>query len=378
MPKHLAAAVVLIAGLAAPAAATTLREAAAIAGLHVGVATGTVELDAGAAGLVASEFDSVTAENDMKWSVLAPAPGTYDFARADGLVAFAEANAMRVRGHTLVWGRPNGPPSWLDAALAAAPDPSAALQDLMLNHIATVAGRYAGRVESWDVVNEPLAFSSGGFDTSSPYYRFLGPGFVADAFHAARAADPTARLFLNEVSAEGNVVKFQGLLGLVRDLLADGVPIDGVGLQGHFLTARPNRVVLTERLQAIAALGLDVEITELDIPLVLFGNEPDPLAAQAAAYVDVFSACLAVEACRGVTVWGVTDADTWLDSLAFFESFAPNRPLLFDENGLPKPAHAAVVALLAVPEPGTACALGLGLLGLARSRSRRASACRSA
>lgn len=354
----------------APAGAITLREAAAIAGIHVGVATGPVELATGLDTLVAAEFDSVTPENDMKWSELSPAPGSYDFTRADALVAFAEANAMRVRGHTLVWGRPNGPPSWLDATLATAPDPGATLHDLMLDHIATVAGRYAGRIEQWDVVNEPLAFSSGGLDPSNPYYQWLGPSFLADAFHAARAADPTARLFLNEVAAENNPAKFAGLLALVEDLLADEVPIDGIGLQGHFLFSRPNRARLIGQFEAIAALGLEVEITELDLPLVLFANEEDPLAAQAAAYVDVFAACLAVANCRGITVWGVTDAGTWLDSLPILESFAPNRPLLFDEAGHPKPAHDAVAALLAVPEPSTGLGVGAALLGLAAWRRR--------
>lgn len=376
MPRRPPLACVLVCvtlpALAAPASATTLRAAAALSGLHVGAATGQVELAAGAATLVAAEFGSVTAENDMKWSVLEPAPGVRDWSRADALVTFAEANGMRVRGHTLVWGRSNGPPSWLEASLAASPDPSLALEDLMLGHIAAVAGRYAGRIHSWDVVNEPLAFSSASYDTSSPYYRHLGPGFVADAFRAARAADPGAKLYLNEVGTETNPAKFEGLLTLLEGLLAEGVPIDGVGLQGHFL-ARPNRADLTARLQAIAALGLEVEITELDLPLVLFGARPDPLAAQAAAYADVFSACLAVAACRGITTWGVTDAGSWLDDEPFFRSFAPNRPLLFDEQGSPKPAREAVVAvLLAVPEPGPAASLALGLLALAaHGRLRR-------
>jgi endo-1,4-beta-xylanase len=225
------------AGLAAaPAGALTLREAAAIAGIHVGVATGPVELATGLDTLVAAEFDSVTPENDMKWSELSPAPGSYDFTRADALVAFAEANAMRVRGHTLVWGRPNGPPGWLDATLAAAPDPAATLHDLMLDHIATVAGRYAGRIDAWEVMNEPLAFSTGSLDPANFYYQWLGPAFIADALRAAHAADPTARLFLNEVAAENNPAKFAGLLALVGDLLADGV-----GLPRHHGLGRDRR-----------------------------------------------------------------------------------------------------------------------------------------
>lgn len=348
-----------------PARATTLREAAAAAGLYVGAAGNSFEIGTPAGDLLAREFNSVTPENEMKWSELSPAPFVYDFARADALVAFAEANGLRVRGHTFVWGRPNGPTAWLDADLAAAPDPAARLQDLMLDQIATVGGRYAGRIHTWDVVNEPLAFASGVLEPGSPYQQLLGDAFLADAFRAARAADPSARLYLNETNTERLAGKFASLLALAEGLVAQGVPIDGIGLQGHFLAA-PRKADVVAQLRAIEALGLEAEITELDLPLLLFSNAVDPLAAQAQAYADLFSACLEVSACKGITTWGISDADTWLDSLPPFDFFAPNRPLLFDEHFLPKPAYDAVLAtLLAVPEPGTATGLALGLAALA-------------
>ena len=352
---------------AAPGLATplTLRQAAAAAGLYVGVATSPAELASGADAIVARDFNSLTPENQMKWSELAPAPGVYDFGRADALVDYAEANGMRVRGHTLVWGRPNGPPAWLGAELAAAPDPAAHLRDLMLDHIDTVAGRYAGRIESWDVVNEPLAFTSGALDASNPYFRLLGEGYIAEAFHAARAVDPNAKLFLNEFATERIPEKFAGLVALVEGLLAEGVPIDGVGFQGHFLT-RPDRAALEAQLRTFAEMGLLVEITELDLPLVIFSRDADPLASQAQAYADVFAACLAVSACRGITTWGVTDADSWLDDFDLLRFFAPNQPLLFDADGLPKPAYDAVLAtLVAAPEPATLVQLTLGITALA-------------
>lgn len=158
----------------ASAAPLTLRQAADAAGIYVGVATSPAELATEVGAIVAPEFSSLTPENQMKWSELAPAPGVYDFASADMLVAFAEANEMRVRGHTLAWGRSNGPPSWLAAELAAAADPAAHLRDLMIDHIDAVAGRYAGRIDNWDVVNEPLAAATGELDATNPYLQLLG------------------------------------------------------------------------------------------------------------------------------------------------------------------------------------------------------------
>jgi len=355
----------------------TLRQAAAAAGIYVGVATSPAELASGVDAIVARDFNSLTPENQMKWSELAPAPGVYDFGPADALVDYAEANGMRVRGHTLVWGRPNGPPAWLDAELAAAPDPAAHLRDLMLDHIDTVAGRYAGRIESWDVVNEPLSITSGAFDPSNPYFQLLGEDYIADAFRAARAVDPSAKLFLNELGTERIPAKFAGLVALVEGLRADGVPIDGVGFQGHFLT-RPNRAALEAQLRTFAEMGLLVEITELDLPLVIFSGDADPLASQAQAYADVFAACLAVSACRGVTTWGVTDADSWLDHFDLLRFFAPNQPLLFGADGLPKPAYDAVLAtLVAVPEPATLNQLWFAIGALAiRARSQHRSGAR--
>lgn len=348
----------------------TLRDAAAAAGIYVGAATSPGLLAAGEAPIVAREFNSLTAENQMKWSALAPTRGVYDFTDADALVAFAEANALRVRGHTLVWGRSNGPPTWLAAELAAAADPAAWLRETMLDHIAAVAGRYAGRIESWDVVNEPLAISSGDLDAASPFFALLGEDFIADAFHAARAVDPNAKLFLNEFGTDRIPAKHAGLVELLERLQGAGVPIDGVGLQGHFLT-RPDRAALESQLREFAAMGLLVEITELDLPMLLFANTADPVAAQAQAYADVFAACLAVSACRGITTWGVTDAHSWLDRFDLLQFFAPNEPLLFDAEGLPKPAYDAVLAtLVAVPEPGTLVQLLVGL-GLVAARARR-------
>ena len=275
---------------------------------------------------------------------------------------WAEQNGLRVRGHALFWDRLNGSPDWLAGEVAAAPDPAAHLTQLMQTHAQTVVGRYAGRIEQWDVVNEPLALGGAVLDPESLFAQTLGEDYLDIAFHAAHAADPDADLFLNEVLTEGPVV-FDALLGLVEGMLDRGVPVHGVGLQSHAFLIPPEGAALQAQLERIAALGLMVELTELDLPIFLFSQEADPLAAQAQAYADVFAACLAVTACTGITTWGLHDGDTWLDENPLSAPFAPNRPLLFDELLQPKPAYAAVVAALPEPAMGLLTLLGLAAAG---------------
>lgn len=320
----------------------TLAEAARAAGVHAGVAVDHAPSDMQRK-IAEREFTSLTLENALKWSPLSSAVGRYDFTRPDLAIDWAEQNGMRVRGHTLFWGRMNGPPPWLEGELAAAEDPAARLTELMRLHASTVVGRYAGRIEQWDVVNEPLSAFGGNHDPQNIFFATLGEPYIDIAFEAAHAADPAAVLFLNETLAELVPVKFDGLMALVERLLARDVPVHGVGLQAHFYTRPPERDTLQAQLERIESLGLYAELTELDLPLSLFKKESDPLAAQARAYGDVFAACLAVPACTGVTVWGVDDGDTWLDNFFLTERQAPNRPLLFDKLGWPKPAYGAVV-----------------------------------
>ncbi|MDG2046730.1 MAG: endo-1,4-beta-xylanase [Halioglobus sp.] len=325
----------------------TLAEAANQANLEVGAAVGSTFFSSNDVQLnAASQYTSITAENAMKWASLAPTPNTYNFNQADQLVNFANANGQRVRGHTLFWHRLNGPPSWLQAELAAANDPAMHLEQLMAAHTSAVVSRYAGQIEQWDVINEPFATFTGDFDTDSIFYQYLGEEFIEIALLQAHATDPSAALFINETGVVYLPRKFDALLALAQNLLDEGAPLHGIGIQGHYLFLKPNKAVLVDMLQRVGALGLKVEITELDIPLPLFSDEPDPLAAQAQSYADVFSACLEVIACTGITMWGINDSDTWLDSFEFTVANAPNRPLLFDESLQPKPAFYSVLEIL--------------------------------
>jgi len=323
----------------------TLSQAARHAGIDVGVAI-EHNMSPDRVALVQREFSSVTPENAMKWGPLAPAPGVHDFSAADATVAVAESAGLRIRGHTLIWHRLNGPPGWLPGELAAAADPAATLRTMMQEHIAVTVGRYAGRISQWDVVNEPLALASGDFDTDNIFYRTLGEEYIDIAFHSAHIADPSALLFLNETFTEFVPAKFDALVALASSLRARNVPIHGVGLQAHFFLQPPDGILLQNQIARLTALGLRVELTEVDIPLPLFASQGDPLQAQGIAYGKVFAACLAVPGCSGITVWGVDDSSTWLDSFVLTSGRAPNRPLLFREDLEPKPAYYLVKGLL--------------------------------
>ena len=280
----------------------TLRQAADVSGVRIGAAVDAATLrDVPAHGeRAAREFNSVTPENDMKWSVTRPTPDTWDWRGADEVVAFAEASGQQVRGHTLVWGQAagNGMPAWLRDLR----DPDA-FRTAVVDGITTQVGRYAGRVDRWDVVNEPLAVAGSTLD-ANPYLERLGPGHIDLAFRTARAADPSAELWLNENLTEYLPAKADALVELVRTLRARGTPIDGVGLQTHLTLDAPLRAgAVGEVVRRLRELGVEVAVTELDVPLGVDRDETE----QARLVTQVVDECLAA-GCGEVTVWGVNVA----------------------------------------------------------------------
>jgi len=332
--------------LAGSGSARTLGETATAVGMYAGVAV-PADLSDPRMEIVPLHFNSVTAENAMKWGELARELGSYDFTAADALVDFAEAHALRLRGHTLVWGPSpdQGYPADLPAKIREAEDPEAFTLDAIRTHVSTVVGRYAGRVESWDVVNEPLAMVGSGFDPNI-FYEVTGTSYIAEAFHAARETDPDARLFLNEYFQSYGGPKARAFVDLLAGLLEQGVPIDGAGIQGHVYVAAPRPWMLKSFLTKLADLGLQIEFTELDIlKLAMLGRLQRGLdlhEAQADVYRDITEACVETPACRGITVWGIDDGHTWFDQISPFNLFAPNEPLLLDRSREPKPAYDAV------------------------------------
>jgi len=335
-----------------PSASGGLRDIVAGRGLSIGSAADESHLvdDPEYGPVLAREFDSITPYKAMKWGRIHPEPGRYDFASADAIVDFATAHEMRVRGHTLVWGGASDPPN--PAYVNAASSP-AELRALMTDHIQTVMGRYAGRVDRWDVVNEPLT-SVGETGTTDGlrdhvFLQQLGPGYIAEALELAHAADPAARLFVNDVFVLKPGPKQERYYRLVRELLDANVPLHGVGFQGHlaFLPTPPagdidlpSEQEMVATLQRFAALGVDVEITELNVHTWRFaGDRPARLEQQAELYGAAARACVAVPACKALTVWLFTDRyPTSIEAVLGLDG----SPLLFDDDYAPKPAYFAV------------------------------------
>ena len=301
--------------------------------------------------LVRHEFNGIGAENAFKWNRLARLVGNYDFTLADAFADYAERHDMRLRGHALIWGR-GGRPHNLESTLRSSGDPQKTLLKLMREHISTVAGRYRGKVAVWDVVNEPMAYSGEGLD-KNVFFETLGEDYVAESFRLAREADPDAELVLNEQISwnEYDGLSATEFIDFVRRLLDQGVPIDGVGLQGHMLMGVPDPKSLDRFLRRLADLGPFIEITEMDTRIGLFLDEADPFGAQADAYNMLAEILAGVSAVRGVMLWGAADSHSWLDNFPPFDSEGPNHPLLFDRDLKPKPAYYAFMHGLASRQP---------------------------
>jgi endo-1,4-beta-xylanase len=331
----------------------TLAEEATRRGVWVGAALHSLSEEP-AAEVWPRHFNSVTPAEALEWGKLLrdQEPGEYDFGTADAMVDFALGRGARVRGHSLVWGRfpGRGHPAELEARLAEASYPKALLRRLMRQHIQTVTRHFQGRVRTWDVVNEPMALLGSGLD-ESVFFRTLGRGFVAEAFRMAGEADPGAELFLNEQFMRYGDKRQARFLDLVDEMLASGVPLHGIGIQSHVLFSRVDLAAFGAFLRAIEERGLAVELTEMDVRVRIFGQADDPYAAQGEHYRALVETCLALEACQGFTVWGVSDAATWLDQIPPFRWLRPNAPLLFDQDMFRKPAYEGFLQAVRTRDP---------------------------
>ncbi|MEV6938421.1 endo-1,4-beta-xylanase, partial [Streptomyces sp. NPDC051132] len=306
----------------AAAADGTLGSAAAAKGRYFGTAVAAGHLGESAyTGTLDREYNAVTPENEMKWDATESTRNTFTFGAADQIVGHAQSNGMKIRGHTLVWH--SQLPSWVSGLGAAD------LRTAMNNHITQVMQHYKGKIYAWDVVNEAFQDGSSGARRSSPFQDKLGNGFIEEAFRTARSVDPDAKLCYNDYNTDGVNAKSNAVYDMVKDFKARGVPIDCVGFQSHFNSASPVPSDYQANLQRFADLGVDVQITELDIE----GSG----TAQANNYANVVKACLAVTRCTGMTVWGITDKYSWRSS---------GTPLLFDSNYAKKPAYDAVLTAL--------------------------------
>ncbi|GGP75458.1 endo-1,4-beta-xylanase [Streptomyces melanogenes] len=336
----LAACAALLLGLAAaPAAdaaspdrhrATTLDELARRHGRYFGSAVDNPELtDAAYADLLGREFGTTTPGNGMKWYATEPRRGVFDFTAGDEIVSYARAHHLKVRGHTLLWH--SQLPGWLTSGTWTADE----LRAILKNHITQVVKHYRGKVFAWDVANEIM--SEDGTYRENLFYRTLGPGYIADALRWARAADPKAKLYLNDYNVEDIGAKSDAYYTLIKRLKADGVPVDGFGMQAHLALQYGFPGRLPQNVQRFADLGVDVALTELDIRMALPADTAK-LAQQADWYGRVTGACLAVKRCVGITVWGYSDRHSWIPSTFPGEGAA----LPWDENLRHKPAYDAI------------------------------------
>jgi endo-1,4-beta-xylanase len=356
-PGWMSAAFVLAAVLAATLVAgasadrqiqqDSLRALAARIGLRVGTAVIPYDLDhPDYARVAAGQFSVVTPGNEMKWQVVEPTRGTYDWSRGDRLVQFARAHGQLVRGHTLVWH--NQLPDWLTQGIANGTISDAQLRDLLHEHIVDEVTHFRGRIWQWDVANEFFTDSSPSRINPSDFWiSHLGPAVLADAFRWAHQADPRALLFYNDYNIageDGTNAKSDAVYAWVEQMLAQGVPIDGIGDQGHLDTQYGFPAQMQQDLERFAALGLKVAITEADVRT--FVHDPtsqqptNPLAvdAQAHFYDQMLKACLAVRSCISFTVWGFGDADSWVPGVFTGEGYAG----IYDVDLKPKPAFFAL------------------------------------
>ncbi|KAI5777755.1 beta-1,4-endoxylanase [Geopyxis carbonaria] len=281
----------------------------------------------------AAMFGQITPGNSMKWDATEPSRGTFTFTNGDTVLNFAVANGQLVRGHTLVWH--SQLPSWVTAGNFD----NATLVSILQNHVTQVATHYKGKLTHWDVVNE--AFNEDGTFRDSVFYTTIGERFIDIAFRAARAADPNVKLYINDYNIDGTGAKSTAMAKLVTRLLAEGVPVDGIGVQAHLISGSVPST-MQANWAAFAALGVDVAITELDIRMTL-PSDATKLAQQATDYGNVVKACVAVSRCVGITIWDYTDKYSWVPSV--FSGAGAALP--WDENLVTKPAYAAIAAALA-------------------------------
>ncbi len=323
------------------AAAPTIRELADKNHFHFGAAASPTHFgDPKYVETLKTEFNMLTPENEAKFCSIQPAQGQFDFRSFDRLMDFAQANQMVVRGHNLVWHQ--CVPSWLAKGEFSRDEAIKLLRD----HIYTVVGRYKGRIPMWDVVNEAIDDSGSGL-RDAPWRQFIGDDYVELAFKFAHEADPDALLFYNDYSTEGMNAKSNAVYAMVKDFVARGVPINGVGLQSHFTVGQIDLAGIAQNMKRLGELGLQVQITEMDDRYP--PNTPDSiLQQQAGDYRALLDTCLNSKYCTAFVTWGVNDLYSWLrdSNLGFYENHTV-KPLLFDDEYQKKPAYFAVLDILA-------------------------------
>ena len=314
---------------------TGLRQLAQKRGMQIGAAVSISPLrnDPLYQQVLAQEFNVLVPENAMKFENVHPQKDVFNFQELDEMLAFTKAHQMELRLHPLVWDEQL--PSWLVRGDFSREE----LMAVLKQHIQAIVKRYRGKVKYIDVVNEGIARDGTLRDTL--WLRGIGPEYIDLAFIWAHEADPEAKLIFNEFSAEEIGIKSNAVYDLVEGLQQRGVPIHGVGLQMHkALNNKPNVSEIAKNVARLGKLGLEVQITEMDIAII---DQPGvdlqtQLQEQAKIYGESVKMCVAAKNCTAIVFWGFSDRYTWMTSLMG----QGGTPLIFDEFFRPKPAYAAV------------------------------------
>jgi len=326
-------------------ASDSLRSLAADIGLRIGSAIIPQDIETPSfAAIASSQFSVVTPGNAMKWEVVEPTEGTFDWSQADQLVAFAQANHQLVRGHTLLWH--SQLPTWLTDGVANGTISNAQLTNLLHQHITTEVSRYKGKIWQWDVANEFFTDTNPSQINPDDFWiSHLGPGIIGQAFVWAHQADPHALLCYNDYNIageDGSNAKSDAAFAWLKQELAAGIPISCVGDQGHLDTQFGfSGQLMQQDLARFASLGLKVAITEADVRTFV-NNATDQVPtdhlatfAQPEEESQMLQACLAVRQCISFTVWGFTDADSWVPGFFTGEGYAT----IYDVKQQPKQAY---------------------------------------
>jgi endo-1,4-beta-xylanase len=319
----------------------------------IGVAVSPRALSTDETSLIKREFNSITAENAMKMGPIHPSENEYFWTHADSIVGFAQRNKFKMRGHTLCWH--NQTPKWMFTDAKGDTVSKDVLLQRLKDHITTVVSRYKGKIYAWDVVNEAISDKPDEVYRKSAWYKICGEEFIAKAFQYAHEADPDALLFYNDYN-EINAVKRGKIIKMATDLKKAGVPIDGIGLQGHWAINEPSREQLEQTLEDFSKLGLTLHITELDISV--YPKEHNAREKRAEDFditfttekeqkqIETYKMCFDLfrkykQQISSVTFWNISDRHSWLDN--FPVRGRKDYPLLFDKGLKPKKAYDAVV-----------------------------------
>ncbi len=320
----------------------------------VGVAVNMRSLTGNDSGLLVKEFNSITPENDLKIGLVHPQENTYNWKNGDAIIAFAQRNNIKVRGHNLVWHFESQTPKWIFKNT----DGTQASKELVLqrlkDHIYNVVTRYKGKIYAWDVANEVISDKRDEYLRPSEWYKICGEDYIIKAYQWAHEADPKALLFYNDYN-EIDPIKREKIYRLVKSLKDANVPINGIGMQAHWAVNEPSKGQLDSTLSRFASLGLQIQITEMDIsvyPKEHTARERRPednntvfTQEREQAQIEKYKMCFELfrkynKAITSVTFWNIADRYSWLDN--FPVQNRKDYPLLFDEKLQRKKAYEAI------------------------------------